>query len=207
MRVFLISLLIILIGILATGYFLYKKLNYLPEWYTAEKKITPVERLLEESTVVKRNVTNSKNPIILNNQDLSALILSEVKNTTNLNITESIKAIKTRITEQSIHVDLILDIHKLDRSNFPARTNQVIDQVTKWIPEEALSNLYLNLKLIPEKERSVLRLNEASSITLWGLEFHTAQLKERLNLSDSLFRERWSDLDIILENDRLILKR
>jgi len=209
MRIFLIFIIILIVIVGGITSYFYNKMSYQPEWYVKNGVDNSVDQLLQESYNVKRKVyrTKKQNPMIeLSNDEVSSLVLSEVNQKSDIKTEEVVKAVKTKITQEKINIDLILDVNQLHKENFSEQTYQIIEKAKTWIPENMLSDVYLNLKIIPEEQNSVVRLSEKSSISIGGFEFGILDLTDKIGIEKLILQEQWAFSDIQLQKDKLILK-
>jgi hypothetical protein len=198
MRIISVIVIIIFLFLMTLGYYGYRQMTDPPQWYSEEESPQVRARLLIQSQKLHEQIAHGKIPAELSNDDLSGLILSEIKRYSKEGDEQPVKGIQTQINADHILIDLILDVHALDSERLDEGLSKRIQKLRTWLPRSTLEHLPIQLLLIPEKDGSVIRWHKDSILKVGLLQF---PLNDVNGIAKHL-----KVVDFELQTDRILLK-
>jgi len=202
MRIVIVIVIIVFLFLMTLGYYGYRQMTDPPQWYNEEESPQVRARLLIQSQKLHEQIAHGKIPAELNNDDLSALLLSEMKRYSREGDEQVVKGIQTQINADHILIDLILDVHALDAERLDEGLSKRIQKLRTWLPRSTLEQFPLQLRLIPEKDGSVIRWHKDSVLKVGLLQFPLNNFNGLAKLS----RNRYALVDFELRANRILVK-
>lgn len=198
MRIITVIVIIIFLLLMPSGYYGFRQMTDLPQWYNEEENARECAHLVMQSQKLRQQIAHGKIPVELSNDDLSGLILSEITRFSKKDDGQPIKGIQTQIYPDHILIDLILNVHALDTGRLDKDLSKRIHQLQTWLPRSSLQQLPLKLRLIPERDGALIRWHKDSFLKIGALRFP-------LNKVSSLARH-FPVVDFELAENRVLLK-
>ncbi len=188
MKSFLIISAVIIILITGGIFYFYNQVTYIPEWYENSNP-NEISTIIESSdkvfSEIKTNLKNG-NHVEINNEELQAIILYKAKKELKINTEKIIKGINTRINENGIEIEAIVNVKNISDKQIPNQARSVYEKFINSIPEDVFENFYVKFEGKPINQNGNITLDNNSYIQLGKFKYSVKELSEQISGKNQL---------------------
>lgn len=205
-----ILVLCLLLGVsVGIGYYFWRQVVALPEWYQTSKKPDNLNSLDEGATnskkihkkiegQIKRQLTGVKLPqnkgqeygqdtevnIKLARQDIASLISESLREkASNTSILKVAKNIHTDIKNNNLEIGAVIDTGKITNLSLTSEQRKTFEKITENLPQIKNRDIYIAIQGQPKAEGGKLVLDRDSKVKIGNLSFQLPEIAQKLGLS------------------------
>ncbi len=205
---FLVALLLVVGAI----FYFYFQATSLPTWYDTQKN-TSISKTISSADLVTRQIRNrirSKKNIKINEEQMSALIISKVKPLLPVNPEKIIKGLNVSITEKHLAVEAVINLKNIPKNKLPGPIRHIFNQVVKNMPDKLLEESLIQIQGKPLISNGFLSIDDSFSVNIGGVPVPVRSVLKQLGkgrISDKINLAKIPYTQIQLKAEGLELSR
>lgn len=231
------ALLVLLIcgGGLAIGYYYWKQVTGVPQWYAAQQISSPVTsqaavssspaelqaqktqiiQKIERQIAEQRSNSPQQDAIVrLESQDLNNLIVSSIaEKPQGEKFLEATRGIQTNIEPDKLEVGTVVNLDKLNSEVLSGSGKAALEKALQQFPAPVDRDIYIGIEGVPTVENGRLKVDNNTRIKVGDLSLSVVEVAKQLSVPPEMLvaginqkLEKIAVSELQLEKDRLVLK-
>jgi len=182
MKTFLIVILVVILGALGVGYYLYNQVAYTPDWYESANT-TEVQKLIASSGEVENEIRQklqSGKEVDLTSESLTSLVMANVKKKLGVDPEKMIKGLNTKINSDKVTLEAVLNLKDMPQDILPQSAKGFFNKIADLIPGNLFENLYVKIEGKPYIENGAIQLGNINFIQLGNVKYSKDEIMKEL---------------------------
>lgn len=173
MKIFLKIIAVLILIIIGVIYYLYHQVSYTPEWYDTINT-SHLKNIISKSDSVDSHIKSKLQtgmPVKVNSNELSSIIVSNIKKQVPDTPEQVIKGIKTNITPEKITIEAVLNLRNISMSYLDTDIRESFIKFLDTVPNDVIENFYIKFEGVPINNNGQIKLDQQSYIQLGKMKY------------------------------------
>lgn len=221
------------IGTGTVAFFFLQQATYLPSWYTNQVSNTQASntyssqsendrerKKLESEQVLQKlsqSLNNPNNPgeAQLNGQEINTLLETGLASIPNSQLTASVKATNTQISEGKISSGAVVDLKQVPVNQLPSKAQGSFKKLLDTVPTLKDRPLYIGVEGKPAVRNRKVILDDTTRVKVGNISMTIPELSQRLGIPEEKLNQQLSKVflrlpseleDAEIVGDRLVIR-
>ncbi|MBD2577862.1 hypothetical protein [Oscillatoria sp. FACHB-1406] len=222
-------------GGFALGYYYWKQVTGVPQWYAAQQISSPVtsqtavssspgELQAQKTEVIQKierqiadqrsNAPQQDARVSLESQDLNDLIVSSIaEKPKGEKFLEATRGVQTKIEPEKLEVGAVVNLDRLDSEVLSGSGKAALEKVLQKFPVPSDREVYIGIEGVPTVENGRLKVDNNTRVKVGNVSLSIVEVAKQLSVPPEMLvsginqkLENISVSELQLEKDRLVLK-
>jgi CBS-domain-containing membrane protein len=196
------------------GFYYWRQVTGLPEWYHQNNNIT--EQIAPEKQTTNIQVTGANNnaTINLDRQDINRLLEKRIaENSQYSQLLRSAKSIQANLDNNILEVGGVFNASEISKENLDETQKVILDKTLQSFPQLKNIDIYVGIVGQPRVENGHLILERDSKVKVGKLSFRIDEFAQKFGLSTEQLQQylnleiaRLNIQELKLDNDKIIIE-
>lgn len=175
---------IAIVGGFAAGFYYWRQVTGLPDWYQSQKNTTEQIESEKQTTNIKVTGTNNNATLQLDREDINRLLEKKIsENSQDNQLLRSVKSIQANLDKNTLEVGGVFNASEISEENLDEIQKVILAKTLQSFPQLKTIDIYVGLVGQPKIENGRFILDKDSKLKVGKLSFTLDEFAQKFGLS------------------------